>query len=241
VAGSGALTLGQFAHELSSLLDGSMRSIRLAEQALTRLDRDDDATRERILHRLHNAETAMGDIAAMLERTMRGEPMSGAQMLRVERTLREEIVWIASVVAPLTDRASVTLVIDVDPDAGALPAGPLGAVVMNGVRNAVAAIEGSDAARGTVTVRATLHQGPDDRAAALAIAITDTGPGPDAGPAADPAGHGLGLTICRTVASDLGGRLDLDAGPDGGGRLTLEVPLSSLAPGPTPPGREASS
>ena len=80
----------------------------------------------------------------------------------------------------------------------------------------------------------------EDRALGVArVAVEDTGPGIDpaavagtgpVGASGKPFGLGLGLRLCREIASEHGGRLLVESSPElGGARLVLELPLASPA------------
>ncbi|TLM68454.1 MAG: HAMP domain-containing histidine kinase [Deltaproteobacteria bacterium] len=92
-------------------------------------------------------------------------------------------------------------------------------------------------AGGTVTVTAA------EREALLEIAVADTGPGIaaadreaifdrfrqlDVGTTKEHRGHGLGLSICWSLAELLGGTLDLDSRPSKGCRFVLMLPRPAV-------------
>ncbi|WP_158266373.1 sensor histidine kinase [Allosphingosinicella deserti] len=99
-------------------------------------------------------------------------------------------------------------------------------VLMNLVRNAIEAMQGSDTRR--VLTVATARRGP-----MLSLQVADTGTGFDA---ADPEllfkplfttkkeGMGLGLSISRKIAAAHGGTLQASAGPHGGSMFELLLP-----------------
>jgi signal transduction histidine kinase len=90
-----------------------------------------------------------------------------------------------------------------------LPPGPLRVILRNLLSNAVAA-----GAR-HVQVAAV----PSLRSWRLLVDDDGVGPAETDGYAA---GSGLGLSLCRRIAARFGGVLELDAGPSGGTRATLE-------------------
>jgi nitrogen fixation/metabolism regulation signal transduction histidine kinase len=212
------LTLPQLAHELNNLLDGSLRSLRLAERAL------EDAAADEVQRRLRITHRSMEDIRALLGRAMR-LPRSSAAMLASSRTAAEEASAVGEALEPMAERAGVALDIAVEPAAGGLPAGPVGAILTNGIRNAIEACARGDAAPRRVAVRLAL----DDADDLLVVEIRDTGPGlPGDGPV-PVHGHGEGLGVCRRIVADLGGRIALENAPGGGAVLRAAIPAGRLA------------
>jgi signal transduction histidine kinase len=82
-----------------------------------------------------------------------------------------------------------------------------------------------------------------ERDAELEVAVTDTGPGIgaadreaifdrfrqlDAGTTKGHRGHGLGLSICWSLAELLGGTLDVDSRPGAGSRFVLILPRPAV-------------
>ncbi|CAM5529273.1 sensor histidine kinase [Streptomyces sp. st115] [Streptomyces griseus] len=87
---------------------------------------------------------------------------------------------------------------------------------------------GAAAGRARVTVTALA----DERELLLRVADTGAGIGPEAadevfrrGWSTHGAGRGLGLALVRQAAYRNGGTVELDAGPDGGARFTVRLPL----------------
>ncbi|MEV7642669.1 sensor histidine kinase [Streptomyces rubiginosohelvolus] len=87
---------------------------------------------------------------------------------------------------------------------------------------------GGPAGRARVTVTALA----DERELLLRVADTGAGIGPEAadevfrrGWSTHGAGRGLGLALVRQAAHRNGGTVELDAGPDGGARFTVRLPL----------------
>ncbi len=213
--------MGQLAHELNSLLDGSLRSISLALRDLAEAGPADDVT-----GRLKIAQEAMHQMASMLEKAM-GPYRGSSHVLARSRPLGLEIEHAVEMVRPMARDLSVQLGLQVAPEAACLPAGPLAAVLINGLRNAVQAC-----ARNAPGLRR--HVGLDVRADddRVRIEICDTGPGPGAGTGAGSLsgtedGHGLGLDLCDRIVTELGGSLELCPGPEGTS-LRVEVPGRSL-------------
>ena len=214
----GDLTLRQLAHELSSLLDGSMRSLRLADRAL--IGRDREATD--VGRHLHAAHRTLDDIATVLQRAL-SERAGPARLLEMDRTVGVEVDRLLAAPAPAVEECGVDLSISVSPAAATRPAGPLGAVLANGLRNAIDACGRGDAVDRRVVASIAV------RGERLFIMVRDTGPGLEVR-RAGPGGHGLGLGVCRAIVADLGGAMTLATAPDGRGAvLEIEVPAVGQA------------
>lgn len=105
---------------------------------------------------------------------------------------------------------------------------------------------GGPAGRARVTVTALA----DERELLLRVADTGAGIGPEAadevfrrGWSTHGAGRGLGLALVRQAAYRNGGTAELDAGPDGGARFTVRLPLPArtAAAGSGPESKSASA
>jgi signal transduction histidine kinase len=224
-AAASDISLPQLAHELNSLLDGSIRCLMLAQRALASqvLDGDTGSTM-RNLAAAHDGLRSMGEV---LRRAMCGGA-AALELLSSDRPLGQAVGTIVALVQPLADLHRVELSWVLEPTARDLGAGPLEPVIVNGLRNALVA-----ASCGAEERRVELWIGATD-AGWLKIRIADTGPGPGR-LAPEQAGHGLGLELCRQIVGDLGGGLDLVAGPDGrGATLRVAVPLRRLQGPPAP-------
>jgi len=102
-------------------------------------------------------------------------------------------------------------------------------------------------ARVVIRVRSTHLTGHDDEA--VALEVTDNGPGMDAETrdrACDPffttkgagLGKGLGLSVVSGIAERLGGRLDISSRPGVGTTVRVVLPASSGQPGAGQPGHD---
>jgi signal transduction histidine kinase len=98
---------------------------------------------------------------------------------------------------------------------------------------------------GVLCSRAALERGPDGKAA-VALEISDTGPGipPEAEArlfepffTTKPDGTGLGLPIARRIVEEHGGTLTLGPGPAGGALARIRLPIREARTDATDPGR----
>jgi signal transduction histidine kinase len=214
------LSVGELAHELNSLLDGSLRLVALA---LERLEPAGHTSLDEAAQRLRMAQEAMWRMAGVLERAMRsGGAWPGT--LRGGRTIGEEVIAVMRLVGPMAESHGVGLACRVAPEATDLPAGAIGVLLLNGLRNAVQACRGGP---GMGHVNLEVGWSAEGE---LVIEISDTGRGrAAAGYSAE--GHGLGLELCRRIVADLGGHLDLSDRPGGGGAiLRVVVPPKGAEP-----------
>jgi len=132
------------AHDLSNMLDGSMRWLGLAAAALPEEDRPKD------LEDLSKAREQIGTVLSTLERmssmvnaAMRSKSVPiGSPILGVSSvvTIAMVIDHAVDVVRPLANQAGVRIDIRIDPRAGRLPAGPMYSVVLNALFNSVQSI-----------------------------------------------------------------------------------------------------
>lgn len=226
------MSVGQLAHELNSLLDGSLRTLGLALEELEPVSGRREASPDSVVAKLAGARDALWQMAELLERAMHagGGP---AQVLHRSRPICREVDRILALVRPLADAHGVAVRAEVSPEAGPMPIGPLGAVLLNGLRNAIQACIRGGSGAGQVELEVIVGDGPT-----LVMRILDTGPGwppagsfgVQAGDSPGPASHGLGLSLSRRIVDELGGRLEVGTRPGGAGVLfRAEVPARSVS------------
>lgn len=241
-------------HELSTLLDASMRVIGLARRSLCetggdrmtpRLEGRDDCP-EMLERRLETVDAAIRQMADLVRSSMIGMAANGAAGLRegfgASSSLADAVRHAADVMTPLAEESCVQIDTHIAPELADIAAGPVYAVVMNGVRNAIESIQrvaggvGERHVGGRVCVRAWAEAGRTGRC--VMITIEDDGAGLVAGrngwhrtrgrssdpSRADasvfrlgyttkPGGSGIGLSLCRDVVEQLGGTIELLARP----------------------------
>jgi signal transduction histidine kinase len=210
--------LRRLAHELNSLLDGSMRSLRLLRRE------PGDAL---LFGRLAAIEGGLEEMSKLLASALvAGRDPAPERIWSLPRSVQGMLEAEARTLGGLADEHGVRVRIDCDAEAATLPAGPLEHLVRNALRNAIEAC-GSAHAGGDVCLSATVRSG------VLALSIVDDGPGfaEQGRPSRLPtkAGHGLGLDIAEATVARLGGTLSLSNVPFGHGAvLRADVPVASL-------------
>ena len=214
-----SLSLEHLAHELNSLLDGSIRSLGLAQRAL------EDETGDSIATRLDTAQQALQAMSNLLESAMR-KPGSGINILRSNRLLEAEISAALEALKPLAQEHNIIFTLNFSEISPNPVAGLLAPVIANGLRNAVESIANKRQKGGRVDVSVNLIQDQ------LNICITDNGVGLDDEKQSDgtaTTSHGIGLELCRALVTSLDGKLSLTNTPDhDGAQLSIHVPLRSL-------------
>ena len=133
-------------------------------------------------------------------------------------------------------RVKVEITVPSEPVIGLVDHGRLSTVIVNLFLNAL------DAMPGGGTLSARLSHGPS-RAIRFTVADTGTGIPLEVFPrlftpfvSSKPTGSGLGLSICKRVVEDHGGRITAENVPSGGARFTVTLPAPqtpTAPPGPT--------
>lgn len=225
---SEGVTLGHLAHELNSLLDGSLRSLRLAEDSVAQIAETGSESAGEAAASLRRAHESLAHMARLLDRAM----VSGTPELALfdERmSLARQVQEIVDAIRPWADEQGIGVVTDMTPRAASLNSAALGTVILNGLRNAMQAC--MERPEGGRRVELSIALSTPEQ---LLILISDTGPGvhemPETGDAAKAAGHGLGLDLSRRIVASLGGDLSLTTVPFGTGAvLQVRVPVRRLA------------
>jgi signal transduction histidine kinase len=240
-----SVSIEQFAHELNSLLDGSMRSLRQARQRLiaqgesdqSNVNPDDPERHNDAIEKLDRAAASMHQMAAMLERAMTNGNQSRASVLAADRPLGALATELIASLRAQAEEHQITINLSVANDVAGIPAGALGTVLSNGLNNAIAACTRSTTRARLIDVSIFIGRGPAARGnqSELVMLITDTGPGITEAHGHDDAasrshgGHGIGLGLCRQIVSDLDGTITLTNIPFGAGAIfQARVPLPRL-------------
>jgi signal transduction histidine kinase len=219
-------------HELSNLLDGSLRNVGLALKRIAPEDGpramalDGRADHQALTH-LKTADAALRQMADLLGRWRddagRDRPATCRER---EATLGEVVDQAVGLLRPVAEERGIALEVEVESAVVDLPLGVVYPVVVNALRNAIEAIDGE----GRVSVTAEAD------GAAVEIVISDDGPGVAtdlprdseglvlAGRTTKAGGQGLGLAISRDLVRGLGGWLRLIDRPTGGAALIIHLP-----------------
>lgn len=228
---SNDVTFQSFAHELNSLLDGAMRWIGLADR--TASADADPAVQAAMNEQLASAKQALEQMAELIRRGLMTEH-EPQDLFHSGRTIERELEHVATLVAPQCMQHRVELVREVDTRIASVPAGILAPVMLNGIRNAVESCSQPGLSCRRVMVSVTLQH-----ARVLELLIEDTGvglspgtPGTIIGKTTKEDGHGLGLSLCRSLIRRAGGRLELTNVPYGRGAVLAVMidPAKLIAP-----------
>ena len=233
-------------HELSTLLDGSLRVIGIARRSIAgpeTLDRHGkrDICPEQLARHLETVDAAMRQMAELVRCTMIGMAENGALGVRPgggfgsSSSLADAVQHAVDVMTPLAEEQHVRLEAQIGADLAAIAAGPIYAVITNGVRNAIESIRrvGDRVVGGRIVVRCWTESGKTGRC--VMLTIEDDGAGLARGDAerrarsperpkpaesgsffslgfsTKPGGSGIGLSLSRDVIEQLGGTIELHA------------------------------
>ncbi len=212
-------------HELSNLLDGSLRNVGLA------LSRFDEVAAETGVDAearqcLATADRSLQQMAGLLRQWMRSACADLGSVYRPDAKLGEIVEHAARNLAPVARVQEIDLHVETSHEASRFPAGQLYPVLANGLRNAIESI-GSN---GAVTLSA------DVVGDELEVRIADDGAGvPDdlprdgdglvaPGVSTKPHGQGLGLAISRDIVRAMGGVIRLESNEPRGAVLLIRLP-----------------
>jgi signal transduction histidine kinase len=224
-------------HELSNMLDGSMRCLSLARQSLA-IEYADIETKpyHEARKQIDTVYRAMERMCELVKASMMSSAMPIATDLDGARAFRlnEAVAHAIDVLQPWAAHAGVTITADLDPRLDDAPAGPIYSAALNAIKNAIEATSKVGAGRvHALTRHDELSADIHGRNARAALEIHDQGVGlPTHIPADRLFDHGtstrgslgVGLGIIRDVAKELGGRAELLPRGDSGACLRLIFP-----------------
>lgn len=206
------------AHDLSGMIDGSMRWLALATDTLPE---DSGAAFERVEQarsQIATVRDTLGRMAGLVDGAMKnGTVPIGSPLLGDEQrvSIGEAIDHAADVVRPLAYEANVSIELQIDQESGQAPSGMLYSAILNGLRNAVEAIERAPTRENTICGTVTVTSQIND-SGWLMVQITDDGPGVEDPERAFQHGYstktpsgGLGLGLSRQLVEQAGGSITL--------------------------------
>ncbi len=185
---------------------------------------------------LGKALGAMKHMAALLQRAMRltadAAAPSTVAMFHTQQTLSETVAEITHIAQPMAASHGVALEVSLSKQCESMPAGPLGVVLLNGLRNAIeSCAKRTDS--GERRAHLTIDCDNDDRET-LRVTIEDTGAAAGNRNPVEPKGvepHGIGLSLSQQIVRELGGEIGLllHRPPHApGATLRVSVPVRSL-------------
>ncbi|MBX3322651.1 MAG: HAMP domain-containing histidine kinase [Phycisphaeraceae bacterium] len=236
----------RLAHELSNLLDGSMRWLAIADRNLARAETDPVEAARRQLDTVRAALVRMADLvnAALRSKHLSlGSPMLGGPL---GPRLGETIEHAVAVMMPRAEELGVMVELSLDDAAGQMPSGPMYSVVLNGLVNALDAIEAALAmgsSGGLIEISSQVGEAASSGRRQVTIEIADDGIGLPAEAdrvfqpnySTKPGVRGIGLAVCASIAHELGGTIALTRRPERAGQArpgaVLRVSYPELARG----------
>jgi len=206
-----ALRAGDLAHELASLLDGSIRFINLARHAIDADPAAADAARQ-----LERASQGLTRMAALIARAMKPGLATAGALHAGDEPIADALTLAVDMARPAAFTKNIEIHLDIADDLENTAAGPAYTILSNALRNAVEATEGE----GRIDVAATLEN--VEGRCCVVLSVVDDGPGPiegaerrafDEGYTTKPGGLGVGLAMIKQIADELDGDVSLSRNP----------------------------
>lgn len=244
----GAEQLTSLAHDLSNMLDGSMRWLGLAAAALPKTEQQSSyAELNKAREQINTVQGTLERMSMMVNAALRSRSIPiGSPILGVSEavSIAMAIDHAVDVVRPHASQCGVRIDVRIDPDAGRSPAGPMYTVILNGLFNAVQSIGRAVKADsldpgGLIEIVAKIDRKRDE----VVIEIKDDGVGIDAkmrnnkafahGASTREDGHGMGLAISHQIVEQLEGIITLCSRDDRtdtlrpGAVLRISIPIQN--------------
>ncbi len=238
-AGQQMAASARVVHELSNLLDGSLRNVELVISNLQSTAPQEavdpplqGSADDREVERLLVANQAMRQMASLLRRWMHSHS-DGAPLYDTQQHLDQAVLLAARLLRPAAAKLGVEISVSLPDFAGQLPAGPAYTIVSNALRNSIQAIADTPKSKPHSRIDVTVKID----AGFIELCIQDEGPGLDAaiideqgelcfGQTTKPHGHGIGLAMIREIVHGMGGALHLSNRSPRGARLVVRYPLN---------------
>lgn len=234
-------TLGELtasiAHEVNQPLAAVVTNGEACLRWLRRPAPDIGEAENTVTRMIANARRASEVVARLRALVRRGEP--DHLPIPAGELVEESVLLLERELA----NHRVKLVLELDPDLPPIRGDriQLQQVLINLGLNAIQAMDGVAEEARALTIRAALQEGGADAAAAIALAVEDTGPGapletlpslftPFVSTKKD--GIGIGLSISRSIVEAHGGRIAATPAPGGGLSFTFTLPVAGDRPPP---------
>jgi len=234
--------IGQLAHEVNNLLDGSMRQLGLVLHKVDHLKQTSDELGD-MDRRLKSVYVSMQQLGKIVEQAGNNRVPIGGD-IRAGLNIEEAVEHACAMYEQRASVHGISLMCEVSAEAGELPAATLPCLLLNGVKNAIESMTRKpNPGRITIVVSIAQTEAAVDALprlpAGVVIEITDEGPGLaralegkdlfSPGVSTKSIGLGIGLCIARQAVQEVDGTLELVPRTNlPGMTLRAFVPLDSL-------------